>query len=228
MGTRLTLCEPSSPGRSLEDAWSCPRPVPITQELSATLARSLAPYSVVVVRWRPGIAVLDIAVFSTSHHPQGDARVQQMQPRARDRLPLRVNPFDKLITGIVVRMCWIRTGKREGESSQRVSVIQYAAIAVESGGCSARWENLAGAAATALLVHRRCFFASSNCVPVWMTGIVSGRARLRRLSTTFKVTTSHGRQGDLSVRSRCTIRGVVCGLSRFLFNPMMQSSSTLI
>jgi len=194
--------------------------VPITPELIDTLAPELGPIQLDVRR--PRNSGLNQQV-STPITPQGYARVQQIATRGRS-IPRAVNPFDKLITGIVVLDVLDQDRKPvEGESSR-----VFASFSTRPSLLNRRLfgplGELGGAAATALLVIGAVFllieFASL------MTGIVLTRTITTAVDDLYRAT-QHVQAGDLSFRVRVPHRDQLAALGDS-FNSMMQSVSTLI
>jgi sigma-B regulation protein RsbU (phosphoserine phosphatase) len=194
--------------------------VPITPELIDTLAPELGPIQLDVRRPRNSGLNQQVSAPIT---PQGYARVQQIATRGRS-IPRAVNPFDKLITGIVVLDVLDQDRKPvEGESSR-----VFASFSTRPSLLNRRLfgplGELGGAAATALLVIGAVFllieFASL------ITGIVLTRTITTAVDDLYRAT-QHVQAGDLSFRVRVPHRDQLAALGDS-FNTMMQSVSTLI
>jgi phosphoserine phosphatase RsbU/P len=194
--------------------------VPVTPALIDTLAPELGPIEFDVRRTKR--SGLDQQV-SVAINPQGYARVQQIATRGR-AIPPAVNPFDKLITGIVVLDVLDQDRKPGEPESSRVFASFSTRPSLLNRRLFSPLGELGGAAATALLVVGAIFlvieFASL------MTGIVLTRTITTAVDDLYRAT-QHVQAGDLSFRVRVPNRDQLAALGDS-FNSMMQSVSSLI
>jgi sigma-B regulation protein RsbU (phosphoserine phosphatase) len=194
--------------------------VPVTSEFIETLAPEVGPIQVDVLRPKGGSTTQEVSVVINR---QAYSRVQRIATRQRS-IPPAVNPFDKLITGIVV----LDMLDPERPSADTEPSRLFASFSTRPSLLNRRLFSplgeLGGAAATALLVIGLVFlvieFASL------MTGIVLTRTITTAVDDLYRAT-QHVQAGDLSFRVRVPHRDQLAALGDS-FNSMMQSVSSLI
>jgi sigma-B regulation protein RsbU (phosphoserine phosphatase) len=194
--------------------------VPVTPEFIETLAPEVGPIQVDVLRPKGGSTTQEVSVVINR---QAYSRVQRIATRQRS-IPTAVNPFDKLITGIVV----LDMLDPERPSADTEPSRLFASFSTRPSLLNRRLFSplgeLGGAAATALLVIGAIFlvieFASL------MTGIVLTRTITTAVDDLYRAT-QHVQAGDLSFRVRVPHRDQLAALGDS-FNSMMQSVSSLI
>jgi sigma-B regulation protein RsbU (phosphoserine phosphatase) len=194
--------------------------VPVTPEFIETLAPEVGPIQVDVLRPKGGNTAQEVSVVINR---QAYSRVQRIGTRQRS-IPPAVNPFDKLITGIVVLdMLDPERPSADAEPSRLFASFSTRPSLLNRRLFSPLGE-LGGAAATALLVIGAIFlvieFASL------MTGIVLTRTITTAVDDLYRAT-QHVQAGDLSFRVRVPHRDQLAALGDS-FNSMMQSVSGLI
>jgi sigma-B regulation protein RsbU (phosphoserine phosphatase) len=194
--------------------------VPVTPEFIETLVPELGPIRFDVLRPKRGGTTQEVSVVINR---QAYSRVQQIATRQRS-VPPAVNPFDKLITGIVsLDMLDPDRQPADAEPSRL-----FASFSTRPSLLNRRLfsplGDLGGAAATALLVVGAIFlvieFASL------MTGIVLTRTITTAVDDLYRAT-QHVQAGDLTFRVRVPHRDQLAALGDS-FNSMMHSVSTLI
>jgi phosphoserine phosphatase RsbU/P len=194
--------------------------VPVTPEFIETLAPELGPIQFDVRRPRN---IGSNQQVSVALNPQGYARVQLIATRGR-MIPSAANPFDKLITGVVVLdMLDPDRQPRDADSSRLFASFSTRPSLLNRRLFSPLGE-LGGAAATALLVVGAVFlvieFASL------FTGVVLTRTITTAVDNLYRAT-QRVQAGDLSFRVRVPHRDQLAALGDS-FNSMTQSVSTLI
>jgi phosphoserine phosphatase RsbU/P len=194
--------------------------VPVTPELIGTLAAELGPIQFDVLRpTNDSSSPEDSVAFDR----QGYTRVQQIATQNRS-LPSALNPFDKLISGIVVLDVLDQDRKPGDQLPSRVVASFSTRPSLLNRRLFSPLGELGGVAATALLVVGAVFlfieFASL------VTGIVMTRTITSAVDDLYRAT-QHVQAGDLSFRVRVPHRDQLAALGES-FNSMTQSVSTLI
>src|ERR1700730_820198 len=194
--------------------------VPVTPEFIETLAPEVGPIQVDVLRPKGGNTAQEVSVVINR---QAYSRVQRIGTRQRS-IPPAVNPFDKLITGIVVLdMLDPERPSADAEPSRLFASFSTRPSLLNRRLFSPLGE-LGGAAATALLVIGAVFlvieFASL------MTGIVLTRTITTAVDDLYRAT-QHVQAVDLSFRVRVPHPDQFAALGGS-FNSMMQSVASLI
>ncbi len=194
--------------------------VPVTPELIETLATELGPIQIEVLRPRDNRTSQPVSVVIDR---QGYTPVQQIATEHR-QVPPAVNPFDKLITGIVILDVLDEDRTSSGQSPSRVIASFSTRPSLLNRRLFSPLGELGGVAATALLVVGAVFlfieFASL------VTGIVMTRTITSAVDDLYRAT-QHVQAGDLSFRVRVPHRDQLAALGES-FNSMTQSVSTLI
>ena len=139
-------------------------------------------------------------------------------------VPKAVNPFDKLITGIV----GLEVRDLDQQQGQGSSARVFASFSTRPSLLDRRLfsplGDLGGAAATALLVVGAVFLLIE--IVSLVTGIIMTRTITTAVNSLYSAT-QHVQDGDLSYRVRIPHRDQLAALGES-FNSMMQSVSTLI
>jgi sigma-B regulation protein RsbU (phosphoserine phosphatase) len=189
--------------------------VPVTPELIETLVPELGPIQFDILRPKKGASVVI--------NRQAYARDLRISTRQR-RVPPAVNPFDKLITGVVILDMLDQDRVPADTESSRLFASFSTRPSLLNRRLFSPLGELGGAAATALLVIGAVFlvieFASL------LTGIVLTRTITTAVDDLYRAT-QHVQAGDLSFRVRVPHRDQLAALGDS-FNNMMQSVSTLI
>src|SRR5579863_5731902 len=194
--------------------------VPVTPELIETLAPELGPLQFTVLRPESGDTGAEIPVVINT---QLFGTAEQIGTRGRP-VPKAVNPFDKLITGIV-DLDVLDLDQKPGErGSARVFVSFSTRPSLLNKRLFSPLGDLGGAAATALLVIGGVFLVIE--LGSLVTGIVMTRTITTAVDSLYSAT-QHVQEGDLSYRVRIPHRDQLAALGES-FNSMMQSVSTLI
>jgi sigma-B regulation protein RsbU (phosphoserine phosphatase) len=194
--------------------------VPVTPELIETLAPELGPIQFNVLRPESGNIKSEIPIVINT---QQYASVQQIGTRARP-VPRAVNPFDKLITGIV-GLDVLDLDQKQGQAgSARVFASFSTRPSLLNRRLFSPLGDLGGAAATALLVVGAVFLFIE--IGSLVTGIILTRTITTAVDSLYSAT-QHVQDGDLSYRVRLPHRDQLAALGES-FNSMMQSVSTLI
>jgi sigma-B regulation protein RsbU (phosphoserine phosphatase) len=194
--------------------------VPITPDLIDTLAPELGPVQFNVLRPESGNVKSEIPIVIGT---QQYASVEQIGTLDRP-VPKAVNPFDKLITGIV-GLEVLDLDQKEGQTgSARVFASFSTRPSLLNRRLFSPLGDLGGAAATALLVVGAVFLFIEFVSLV--TGIIMTRTITTAVSSLYSAT-QHVQDGDLSYRVRIPHRDQLAALGES-FNSMMQSVSTLI
>ena len=194
--------------------------VPITPEFIDTLAPELGPIQFNVLRPGSGSTNSEVPIVIGT---QQYASVEQIGTLGRP-VPKAVNPFDKLITGIV----GIDVIDQDRKPGQTGSALVFASFSTRPSLLNKRLfsplGDLGGAAATALLVIGGIFLVIE--IGSLITGIVLTRTITTAVNSLYSAT-QHVQEGDLSYRVRIPHRDQLAALGES-FNSMMQSVSTLI
>ena len=194
--------------------------VPVTPEFIETLVPELGPIQFDVLRPKSGGTTQEVSVVINR---RVYSRVQQIATRQRS-VPPAVNPFDKLITGIVSLDMLDPDSKPADAEPSRLFASFSTRPSLLNRRLFSPLGELGGAAATALLVVGAVFlvieFASL------MTGIVLTRTITTAVDGLYRAT-QHVQAGDLSFRVRVPHRDQLAALGDS-FNSMMQSVSSLI
>jgi sigma-B regulation protein RsbU (phosphoserine phosphatase) len=194
--------------------------VPITPEFIETLVPELGPIQFEVLRATKGNLPEGLVVVINR---QAYSRVQQIATRKRP-VPPAVNPFDKLITGLVsLDMLDTETQPSDAEPSRLFASFSTRPSLLNRRLFSPLGE-LGGIAATALLVIGAVFLVIE--IASLLTGIVLTRTITTAVDDLYSAT-QHVQAGDLSYRVRVPHRDQLAALGDS-FNSMMQSVSTLI
>jgi phosphoserine phosphatase RsbU/P len=215
LALRAAVARPTPTGRILVSVV-----VPITSELIDTLAPELGPIQFNVLRPEGGDIKSEIPnVIGTLRY----ASVQQIGTLDRP-VPKAVNPFDKLITGIV-GLDVLDLDQKPGQTgSSRVFVSFSTRPSLLNRRLFSPLGDLGGAAATALLVIGAVFLLIE--IVSLVTGIIMTRTITTAVNSLYSAT-QHVQNGDLSYRVRIPHRDQLAALGES-FNSMMQSVSTLI
>jgi sigma-B regulation protein RsbU (phosphoserine phosphatase) len=193
--------------------------VPVTPEFVETLVPELGPIEFDVLRPTKGNLPEGLVVINR----QGYSRVQQIATRKRS-IPPAVNPFDKLITGLVsLEMLDPDSQPSDAEPSRLFASFSTRPSLLNRRLFSPLGE-LGGIAATALLVVGAVFLVIE--IASLLTGIVLTRTITSAVGDLYSAT-QHVQAGDLSYRVRVPHRDQLAALGDS-FNSMMQSVSTLI
>jgi sigma-B regulation protein RsbU (phosphoserine phosphatase) len=194
--------------------------VPVTPEFIETLVPELGPIQFDVLRPMKGGTPQEVSAVINR---QAYTRVQQISTRQRS-VPPAVNPFDKLISGIVILDMLDPDSKSADAEPSRLFATFSTRPSLLNRRLFSPLGELGGAAATALLVIGAVFlvieFASL------LTGIVLTRTITTAVDELYRAT-QHVQAGDLSFRVRVPHRDQLAALGDS-FNSMTQSVSTLI
>jgi sigma-B regulation protein RsbU (phosphoserine phosphatase) len=194
--------------------------VPVTPEFIDTLVPVLGPVQFDVLRPKKGDTTQEVSVVINR---QAYTRVQQIATRQRS-VPPAANPFDRLISGIVILDMLDPDSKPDNAEPSRLFATFSTRPSLLNRRLFSPLGELGGAAATALLVVGAVFlvieFASL------LTGIVLTRTITMAVDDLYRAT-QHVQAGDLSFRVRVPHRDQLAALGDS-FNSMMQSVSTLI
>ncbi len=194
--------------------------VPVTPEFIETLAPELGPIQFNVLR--PTSSNIN-SVVPNVINPQQFQSLQQIATQGR-RIPRAVNPFDKLITGIV-GLDVLDLDEKPGQAGPaRVFVAFSTRPSLLNRRLFSPLGDLGGAAATALLVVGAVFLLIE--IGSLATGIVLTRTITTAVNTLYTAT-QHVQEGDLTFRVRLPHRDQLAALGES-FNSMTQSVSTLI
>jgi len=218
LALRGVVSRPTPAGRILVSV-----SVPVTPELIETLAPELGPVTFNVLRPMRGDIKSEVPVVIDA---QRFASVEKIGTLNRS-VPRAVNPFDKLITGIVgldVRDLDQKDQKPGQGGSARVFVSFSTRPSLLNRRLFSPLGDLGGVAATALLVVGVIFLLIEFGSLV--TGVVLTRTITTAVDSLYRAT-QHVQTGDLSYRVRLPHRDQLAALGES-FNSMMQSVSTLI
>jgi sigma-B regulation protein RsbU (phosphoserine phosphatase) len=215
LALRAVVARPTPSGRIVVSVI-----VPVTPELIDTLAPELGPIQFNVLHPASGDIKSEIPIVINTQRFES---VQQIGTLDRP-VPKAVNPFDKLITGIV----GLNVVDADQKPGQTGSVRVFASFITRPSLLNQRLfsplGDLGGAAATALLVVGAVFLL------IEMGSLVTGIILTRTITTAVNslyVATQHVQDGDLTYRVRLPHRDQLAALGES-FNSMMQSVSTLI
>ena len=215
LALRAVVARPSPTGRILVSVI-----VPVTPELIETLAPELGPIQFNVLRPEGGNVKSEIPIVINT---QRFDSVQQIGTLDRP-VPRAVNPFDKLITGIV-GLDALDLDQKSGEAgSARVFASFSTRPSLLNRRLFSPLGDLGGAAATALLVVGAFFLLIE--IGSLVTGIILTRTITTAVDRLYTAT-QHVQDGDLTYRVRIPHRDQLAALGES-FNSMMQSVSTLI
>jgi len=215
LALRAAVARPTPAGRILVSVI-----VPITPELIDTLAPELGPVQFNVLRPESGNVKSEIPIVIGT---QQYASVEQIGTLDRP-VPKAVNPFDKLITGIVGLEVLDLDQKQGQTGTARVFASFSTRPSLLNRRLFSPLGDLGGAAATALLVVGAVFLFIE--IISLVTGIIMTRTITTAVSSLYSAT-QHVQDGDLSYRVRIPHRDQLAALGES-FNSMMQSVSTLI
>jgi sigma-B regulation protein RsbU (phosphoserine phosphatase) len=194
--------------------------VPVTSEIIDTLPPELGPIQFDVLRPKDNRPTQEVSVVFDR---QGYTREQQIATQQRS-VPAAVNPFDKLITGIVTLSVLDEDRSPIEMSPSRVIASFSTRPSLLNHRLFSPLGELGGVAATALLVVGAVFlfieFASL------VTGIVITRTITSAVDDLYRAT-QHVQAGDLSFRVRVAHHDQLAALGES-FNSMTESVSTLI
>jgi sigma-B regulation protein RsbU (phosphoserine phosphatase) len=219
LALRAVVERPSPSGRILVSVV-----VPISPELIESLAPELGPIEFNVLRPQSVSAGADSVVPKVINTTQL-MPVQQVATRER-QVPKAVNPFDKLITGIVdLDVLDLDQKQAQGQGSPVQVVVAFSTRpSLLNRRLFSPLGDLGGAAATALLVVGAVFLLIE--IGSLVTGIIMTRTITAAVDNLYSAT-QHVQEGDLSFRVRIPHRDQLAALGES-FNTMMQSVSTLI
>ncbi len=215
LALRAVVARPSATGRIVVSAF-----VPVTPELLETLAPELGPIQFRVLR--PGIGNnrpgLPIVISTRRYMPE------QLIATTERAIPKAVNPFDKLISGLV-DLEVLDLDQKPGENDP-VRVIAYFTTrpSLLNRRLFSPLGDLGSAAATALLVVGAIFLVIE--IGSLLTGVIMTRTITTAVGSLYTAT-QHVQDGDLSYRVRIPHRDQLAALGES-FNSMTQSVSTLI
>ena len=215
LALRAVVARPAPSGRIVVSVI-----VPVTPDLIDTLAPELGPIQFNVLHPATGDIKSEIPVVINTQRFES---VEQIGTRGR-AVPKALNPFDKLITGIV----GLDVLDLEQKQGQGGPVRVFASFSTRPSLLNKRLfsplGDLGGAAATALLVVGAVFLI------IEMGSLVTGIILTRTITTAVNslyVATQHVQDGDLTYRVRLPHRDQLAALGES-FNSMMQSVATLI
>jgi phosphoserine phosphatase RsbU/P len=215
LSLRAAVARQTSSGRLVVSA-----SVPVTPELIETLAAELGPIQFDVLRPTNDSSSPEASVV---FNRQGYTRVQQIATRQRS-VPTALNPFDKLITGIVILDVLDQDRKPGNQSPSRVIASFSTRPSLLNRRLFSPLGQLGGVAATALLVVGAVFlFIEFGSL---VTGIIMTRTITTAVDDLYRAT-QHVQAGDLTFRVRVPHRDQLAALGES-FNSMMHSVSTLI
>jgi sigma-B regulation protein RsbU (phosphoserine phosphatase) len=214
LALRGVVARPSPAGRILVSVV-----VPISPEFIETLAPELGPIQFNVLRPKNGNIQSVVPNVINSQV----VSVQQIGTRGR-AAPKAVNPFDKLINGIV-SLDVLDLDQKQGQTQ---SVRVFASFSTRPSQLNRRLfsplGDLGGAAATALMVVGAVFLLIE--IGSLVTGIIMTRTITTAVNSLYSAT-QHVQDGDLTFRVRLPHRDQLAALGES-FNSMMQSVATLI
>jgi len=194
--------------------------VPVTPQLLETLAPELGPIQFNVLRPDSGNSA---SQFTTVINAQRFASAEQIATRGRP-IPKAVNPFDKLITG-VVDLEVLDLDQKPGQPSPVHAFVTFKTRpSLLNRRLFSPLGDLGGAAATALLVVGAFFLVIEFGSLV--TGIVMTRTITTAIHSLYSAT-QHVQSGDLTYCVRIPHRDQLAALGES-FNSMTQSVSALI
>jgi len=212
---RAVVARPVPTGRIVVSAT-----VPITSEFIDTLAPELGPIQFNVLRPENGKTRTSIPIVINTVR---FSSVDQIGTLNRS-VPKAVNPFDKLITGIV----GLDVLDLDQKSAETGATKVFAAFSTRPSLLNRKLfsplGDLGGAAATALLVIGAFFLV------IEMGSLITGVVMTRTITTavdTLYTATQRVQEGDLTYRVRLPHRDQLAALGES-FNSMTQSVSALI
>jgi sigma-B regulation protein RsbU (phosphoserine phosphatase) len=218
LALRAVVARPSPTGRILVSVV-----VPVTPELIDTLAPELGPIQFNVLRPdRPGNGD-EKSEIPIVINAQQFRSIDQIGTLDRE-VPKAVNPFDKLITGVVGLDVKDPTQKQGQANSAMVFVTFRTRPSLLNRRLFSPLGDLGGAAATALLVIGAVFLLIE--IGSLVTGIVMTRTITTAVNSLYSAT-QHVQEGDLTYRVRLPHRDQLAALGES-FNSMMLSVSQLI
>jgi sigma-B regulation protein RsbU (phosphoserine phosphatase) len=194
--------------------------VPVTPEFIETLVPELGPIQFDVLRAKRSGTAQEVSVVINR---QAYSRVQQIATRQRS-VPPAVNPFDKLITGIVGLDMLDPDGRLANVEPSRLFASFSTRPSLLNRRLFSPLGELGGLAATALLVVGAVFLVLE--FGALMTGIILTRTITTAVDDLYRAT-QHVQAGDLTFRVRVRNRDQLAALGDS-FNSMMHSVSTLI
>jgi sigma-B regulation protein RsbU (phosphoserine phosphatase) len=194
--------------------------VPVNSELLETLAPELGPIHLEVLRPKNIRAANDVSVVSDRR----DYSVVQQIDTSQRSIPRAVNPFDKLITGIVTLDVFDQDRKASEQSPTRLIASFATRPSLLNERLFSPLGDLGSVAATALLIVGAVFLVIEFGALV--TGIVLTRTITTAVDDLYEAT-QHVQAGDLTFRVRVPNRDQLAALGES-FNSMMHSVSTLI
>ncbi len=215
LNLRAVVARDTPTGRVLISATA-----PVTPALVSTLATDLGPLEIDVLRRQTGaVSGADTVVINR----QAYTRVEEI--KAPDRaVPPAVNPFDKLITGIVSLDVLDLDRQSSAENPTRVFVSFSTRPSLLNRRMFSPLGELGGVAATALLVVGAVFLLIE--IGSLVTGIIMTRTITTAVDDLYRAT-QHVQAGDLTFRVRVPHRDQLAALGES-FNSMMHSVSQLI
>ena len=193
--------------------------VPVTPEFIETLVPELGPIQFEVLRPMKGNPEESAVVFNRRAY----SRVQRIATLNRP-IPPAVNPFDKLITGLVSLEILDPDSQAADAEPSRLFASFSTRPSLLNRRLFSPLGQLGGVAATALLVVGAIFLVIEFVSLI--TGIVLTRTITTAVDDLYSAT-QHAQAGDLSFRVRVPHRDQLAALGDS-FNSMMQSVSTLI
>jgi len=193
--------------------------VPVTPEFMETLVPELGPIQFEVLRPTKGNPEESSVVFNR----QAYSRVQRIATLNRP-IPPAVNPFDKLITGLVSLEILDPDVQESNAEPSRLFASFSTRPSLLNRRLFSPLGQLGGVAATALLVVGAIFLVIEFVSLI--TGIVLTRTITTAVDDLYSAT-QHAQAGDLSFRVRVPHRDQLAALGDS-FNSMMQSVATLI
>ncbi len=215
LALRAVVARPVPTGRILVSVF-----VPVTPELIDTLAPELGPIRFSVLRPETGNRKPDLPIVISTRRYVSEEQVET----STRTVPKAVNPFDKLITGIVGLDVLDLDQKAGQRDPVRVIVYFSTRPSLLNRRLFSPLGDLGSAAATALLVVGAIFLL------IEMGSLVTGIIMTRTITTAVNslyTATQHVQNGDLSYRVRIPHRDQLAALGES-FNSMTQSVSTLI
>ena len=193
--------------------------VPVTSEFIETLVPELGPIQFEVLTPTRENLPEGLVVINR----QGYSRVLEIATQNRP-IPPAINPFDKLITGLVSLEMLDPDRQSSGAEPSRLFASFSTRPSLLNRRLFSPLGELGGVAATALLVVGAIFLVIE--IASLVTGIILTRTITTAVDDLYSAT-QHAQAGDLSFRVRVPHRDQLAALGDS-FNSMMQSVSTLI
>jgi sigma-B regulation protein RsbU (phosphoserine phosphatase) len=215
LGLQAVVTRQAPSGRIIVSAF-----VPVTPELLETLAPELGPVQFDVMRPKNSGSREEVSVVIDL---QGYTREQRIATQQRS-IPAAVNPFDKLITGIVTLDAWDEDVSPNGQTPSRVIASFSTRPSLLNRRLFSPLGQLGSAAATALLVIGTVFLL------IEFGSLVTGIVLTRTITTAVDelyTATQRVQAGDLTFRVRIPHRDQLAALGES-FNSMTTSVSSLI